>query len=86
MKISGLWKNEKNNEVIKISGPFGSDEYTLEYELINNEFQKSDELQLFISNDKHIHIAKSEKFISKDIFIINPDLFKVDNQLYKRIK
>ncbi len=59
MNFSGIWINKQSDELIKLSGTNGSDEYLLEYSHNGNDFQNSEIISIYLSNEQHALYASS---------------------------
>jgi len=84
MNFSGFWINKQSDELIKLTGPHGGDNYTLEYDHNGNEFQTIETIPIYISNDKHALLAHSKKFGRCDIFILSPECFRIGDEIFEK--
>jgi len=86
MNFSGLWINKQTGEIIKLSGPHGSDDYILEYGHDGNDFKLTETVPIYHSDDKHALLAHSEKFGRRDIFKINSERFQIGDEVFEKYK
>ena len=84
MIFRGTWSNQTNNELIRITGPNGSDEYFLEYDFDGHDFKSKEEIPIYISSKDHALLANSTKFGRSDIRIIDKDSFSIKEELFIR--
>lgn len=78
MIFNGIWQKRDSDEIIRISGPIGGDEYWLEYDHFREK------VMIFISNSNHALLVSSKKFGRNDIFILSPDIFKIGSEVFER--
>lgn len=86
IKFNGIWQSETDKQLISITGPNNGDEYLLEYSWSQDHFSKYEKIEIFITNNDHARILKSEKFKFPDIWILSEQRIKLDNHIYQRIK
>jgi hypothetical protein len=86
INFNGIWQNEISKELICITGPNNGDEYLIEYNWSQDRFKNLEKVEIFISNNDHARLLKSEKFRFPDIWILSEDKIKLDNIIYFRKK
>lgn len=64
MNINGCWQNRETKEIIKFFGIQGTDEYLLEYD---KDFNTSERVQIFKSDNNHALLVNSNKFGRQNI-------------------
>lgn len=83
LKFEGIWISKNNGEIIELSGPNGGDDYILEYEHNGNNFQKTENISIYHTNDKHARLH-SEKFTKRDIFRISSERFQIGKDVFEK--
>lgn len=84
MNFSGIWINKQNGELIKLSGPNGSDYYELEYDYKGNDFQNSERIPIYLTFGQHALLDHSIKFGKRDIFILGPNRIRIGEEIFNR--
>lgn len=86
INFNGIWQSEADKEEISMTGPNNGDEYILEYDWFQDHFNTYEKIEIFISNNDHARLLISEKYKSKDIWILSENKIKPDDIIYVRGK
>ncbi len=82
MEFTGLWQFDGTDETLKISCPKGAELHVFTY---SGKNKASENVAIFLSNNRYARLAHSNVFGRADIFIINNDTFLIDDQKFVRV-
>lgn len=82
--LAGTWKNIETGELIKLNGPNNGDNFLLEFDFQNGQFQRSEIVQIFIGGKNDAILEKSEKFKNKNIEFISDSSIRISGTLFSK--